>query len=249
MSLKIKNLKVAIAETDETVIEDASLEVEPGQVHVIMGPNGSGKSSLSKVIMGHPDYEVAEGEIFLDDEEITEDDPDERAHAGLFLASQYPVEIPGVNLTNYLRMAYNAVKDDDISLFKFRKLLREKLEEANLPESFMKRNLNEGFSGGEKKKCEILQMLVLEPRYAILDETDSGLDVDAIRTVFTSLAEAIENYKEMGVVMITHYHRLFEYIKPDKIHVLVDGKIVETGGMKLAEKIEAEGYKAFKKAN
>ncbi len=246
MSLQIKKLQVNIADEDRPVLTEVSLEIAPGEVHVLMGPNGSGKSTLSKVLMGHHDYVVISGEIWLDDEEITSAETTDRARKGLFLAAQYPVEIPGVNLANFLRVSYNSMRPESekLPLFKFRKLLREKLAEVGLPESFMERNLHEGFSGGEKKKCEILQMLLLEPKYVVLDETDSGLDVDAIRTVFTNLAKAINTHKQMGVLLITHYHRVFEYIHPDFVHIFKNGKIVETGGLELAQRIDTEGYES-----
>lgn len=244
MSLIIDDLHAQIAAESRPVLRGVNLEIEPGEVHVIMGPNGSGKSTLAKVLLAHPDYEITSGEILVDGENVTEAEPTEKSLAGLFLANQYPVEIPGVNLANFLRIAYNAhhVDEDKLSIFKFRQLLREKLAVVGLPESFMDRNLNEGFSGGEKKKCEILQMLLLQPKYVILDETDSGLDVDAIRIVFSTLASALKERRNMGVLLITHYQRVFDYIKPDFVHVFKDGQIVETGGIDLAKSIDVSGY-------
>jgi Fe-S cluster assembly ATP-binding protein len=245
MSLKIKNLSANLEETGKQILNKVNLEVNAGEVHVLMGPNGSGKSTLAKVLMGHPDYEITSGEVMLDDTDITEMEADEKAHEGIFMASQYPVEVPGVNLTNFLRMAYNSHKSDEekLSIYKFRKLLREKLKEVDLSEDFMTRNLNEGFSGGEKKKCEILQMLILEPKYVVLDETDSGLDIDAIRTIFSILSQAIKTGKKRGYLIITHYHKVFDYIEPDKVHVFKQGQISETGDIKLAERIMETGYK------
>lgn len=247
MALKISNLKAKIVESDTLVLKGVSLTVNPGEVHVLMGPNGSGKSTLGKVLLGHHAYEQTEGKIELDSQDLTELDTSKRAQAGLFLASQYPVEVPGVNLAQFLRLAYNAGKleSEKLSVHKFRKLLREKLPQAGLNESFFERNLNEGFSGGEKKKCEILQMLVLEPKYAILDETDSGLDVDAIKTVFTTLAQAIESYQQMGVLLITHYYKVFDYIKPDFVHIFFKGQIITTGDLSLAQQVERNGYQQF----
>lgn len=244
MALELKNLQADIVAEKKTVLNGVDLSVNEGQVHVIMGPNGSGKSSLAKILMGHYDYELTGGQILVDGEDMTEADTTERSLAGLFLANQYPIEVPGVNLANFLRMSYNSHKaeSEKLPIFKFRKLLRNKLAEVGLPEGFMERNLNEGFSGGEKKKCEILQLLLLEPKYAILDETDSGLDVDAIRIVFSNIAQAISTHKKMGVIIITHYQRVFDYITPDFVHVFKDGQIIKTGGMELAKKIDLEGY-------
>jgi Fe-S cluster assembly ATP-binding protein len=244
MALEIKKLNVELAATGGEILQDIDLEVEKGEVHVVMGPNGSGKSSLAKTLSGHPDYKVSSGDIVLDGEDITKAEPNIRALSGLFLASQYPVEIPGVSLTNFLRIAYNNRKSESeqLSVYQFRKLLREKLAEVGLAENFINRNLNEGFSGGEKKKCEILQLSLFDPKYAILDETDSGLDVDAIRTVFGKLKEVILQRKNMGVLIITHYQRVFDYITPNKVHILLKGRIVKSGGMELARKIEADGY-------
>lgn len=243
--LEIKNLHASADETN--ILKGINLEINPGKVHVLMGPNGSGKSTLSKVLMGHPEYDVTEGEMLLDGEMLNNMAPDERAHAGLFVAMQYPTEVPGVNLANFLRLIYNSrfdEKEDQLPVFKFRKLLREKLEFLGMSEDFMNRNLNEGFSGGEKKKTEILQLAVLEPKYAILDETDSGLDVDALKTVFEGVQKTISEYKKMGVLIITHYERIFDYITPDYIHVMKDGKIIKTGGIEIAQKIHKAGYKS-----
>lgn len=247
MSLKISNLHAKISDDGTPILKGVDLEVKPGEVHVLMGPNGSGKSTLAKVLLAHHDYEKTDGDIFLDNTDLSEAETSERAQAGLFLASQYPVEVPGVNLAQFLRLAYNAGKPDSekLNIYKFRKRLREKLPLAGLDESFFNRNLNEGFSGGEKKKCEILQMLVLEPKYAILDETDSGLDVDAIKTVFSTLATAISEFKQMGVLIITHYYKVFDYIQPDFVHIFYQGRIIKSGGLELAGQVEAAGYQQF----
>jgi len=256
MSLKITNLQVALSEQSQkepkttqahSILSNITLDVQPGKVCVIIGPNGSGKSSLGKALLGHPDYKVLSGQIELDDVNLTELSPNERAQTGLFLAGQYPTEIPGVNLSRFLRLAYNArlAEDKQLSIYTFRKLLREKLAQVGLPESFMERNLNEGFSGGEKKKCEILQLLLFRPKYAILDETDSGLDVDAINTVFKSLATAREENPEMGIILITHYAKILEFLPADSVYVLKAGKIVKSGGKDLAHQILTEGYAEF----
>lgn len=247
MSLNITELEAKLgAGGDELILKGVSININPGEVHVLMGPNGSGKSTLAKVLLKHHDYELVKGAVSIDGEDITEMETSDRARKGLFLASQYPVEVPGVNLANFLRIAYNSGKSDEekLSVHKFRQLLREKLKAANLPESFMNRNLNEGFSGGEKKKCEILQLLLLDPKYVVLDETDSGLDVDAIKSVFSTIAEVISTHKKMGVLIITHYHRVFDYINPDFVHIFKDGRIVQTGDISLAKKIDEEGYGA-----
>lgn len=247
--LEIKNLKAKIE--NKEILKGLSLDIRPGEIHVLMGPNGSGKSTLSKVLMGHPNYQQTEGEILLDGEDISEMEPSERSKAGLFVAMQYPTEVPGVNFSNFLRLAYNSRLEahtggSPLPVFKFRKLLREKMSFLNMPEDFLNRNLNEGFSGGEKKKAEILQLAVLEPKYAVLDETDSGLDVDALKIVFEGVKKIIEdqpkNDKAMGVLVITHYERIFKYIAPDFVHIIKNGIIYESGNAELADKIHKEGY-------
>ncbi|MBN1331340.1 Fe-S cluster assembly ATPase SufC [Candidatus Dojkabacteria bacterium] len=242
--LKVSEL---IAEIENTkVLDGLYLEVGEGQIHVLLGPNGSGKSSLSKVIMGVGGYEVTSGSIEFEGKDITNISPDERARMGIFLANQYPIEVPGVGLANFLRLAYNSRFSDDknkLSVTKFKKLLQEKAKLVDLDEKFLDRNLNEGFSGGEKKKSEILQMAVLEPKLAILDETDSGLDVDALKQVFKAVSKIKKENKDMTLLVITHYERVFEYITPDKVHVMKDGKIIETGGKELADKIQKHGFK------
>ncbi|MBP9758373.1 Fe-S cluster assembly ATPase SufC [Candidatus Dojkabacteria bacterium] len=244
--LKIKNLKAKISDNSgKEILKGISLDIKPGEVHILMGPNGSGKSTLSKVIMGHPDYERTEGEISINGMDITDMQADERSRAGLYVAMQYPTEVPGVNFANFLRLAYNSRFDDDkkLPVFKFRKLVRQKLEELNMSEDFLSRNLNEGFSGGEKKKAEILQLAILEPKYAILDETDSGLDVDALKVVFEGVKRITETQKKMGVIVITHYERIFKYITPDFVHVMKNGIIYQSGNKSLADKIHKKGFK------
>lgn len=242
--LTVKNLHVSIE--DNQIIRGLNLNVKQGEVHAIMGPNGTGKSTLAYTVMGHPNYEVTEGDILIDDESVLEMAADERARAGLFLAFQYPVSIPGVTVANFLRTAINARRrhadppQDDISVLEFRKLLKSKMDLLEMDYSFGGRYLNEGFSGGEKKRTEVLQMAVLEPAFAILDETDSGLDIDAIRIV----SEGVNAIKgpQMGVVVITHYQRILNYIKPDFVHVMYDGRIVESSGENLALQLEENGY-------
>lgn len=242
--LIIKNLHVSIE--DSEILKGVNLSIRQGEVHAIMGPNGTGKSTLAYAVMGHPSYEVTEGDILIDGNSLIELGADERARAGLFLAFQYPVSIPGVTVANFLRTAINAhrrqsePKQDDISVLDFRKLLKSKMDLLEMDYSFGGRYLNEGFSGGEQKRTEVLQMAVLEPAFAILDETDSGLDIDAIRIV----SEGVNALKgpNMGVVIITHYQRILNYIKPDFVHVMFDGRIVESGEEELALKLEEQGY-------
>lgn len=245
--LQINNLHCSTSDEKE-ILKGVNLNINPGELHVLMGPNGSGKSTLSKTLMGHPSFEITEGTIELDGEDLTEKEVNERAHSGLFVAYQYPVEVPGVNFSNFLRLAYNSNKSDSdkLPVFKFRKLLKEKAQELDFSESLLDRNLNEDLSGGEKKKAEILQLAVLKPKYAILDETDSGLDLDALKSVFQAVNNIIASEKKLGVLIITHYQRIFDYINPDYVHVLSDGKIVESGDKKLIDKIEKDGYKQFK---
>jgi Fe-S cluster assembly ATP-binding protein len=242
--LSIKNLHVSIEDTP--ILKGLNLSVRKGEVHAIMGPNGTGKSTLAYAVMGHPKYEITEGDILLNGESILEMSPDERSRAGVFLAFQYPVSIPGVTVANFLRTALNARRrhsnppQDDISVLEFRKMLKSKMDLLEMEYSFGGRYLNEGFSGGEKKRTEVLQLAVLEPAFAILDETDSGLDIDAIRIV----SEGVNAIKgpNMGVVVITHYQRILNYIKPDFVHVMFDGRIVESGSEELSLLLEEEGY-------
>lgn len=238
--LKIENLHVSI--DDKEIIKGFNLEINGGEIHAIMGPNGTGKSTLAAAIMGHPRYEVTKGSVKLDGQEVLEMEVDERAKAGLFLAMQYPSEVSGVTNADFLRAAMNARREegDEISLMKFIRKLEEKMEKLEMDSSFSQRYLNEGFSGGEKKRNEILQLLMLEPKIAILDEIDSGLDIDALKVV----ADGVNSMRgpEFGCLIITHYQRLLNYIKPDKVHVMMQGRIVKSGGPELALRLEEEGY-------
>jgi Fe-S cluster assembly ATP-binding protein len=247
--LEIRNLHVAL-EDGTKIVRGVDLTVSPNEVHAIMGPNGSGKSTLAYALMGHPAYEITEGQILLDGEDVVEMEADERAQRGLFLAFQYPHAVPGVTVASFLRSAVNAIRkarnggeDDPIKIPEFRKELTAAMESLKVPKEMTSRYLNEGFSGGEKKRVEILQMALLRPRIAVLDETDSGLDIDALRIV----AEGVQSLvgPDMGAVLITHYQRILNHIEPDYVHVFADGRIVEEGGPELAHKLEAEGYEAF----
>ena len=246
--LKLENLHVALEDGTE-IVKGVDLEVDTNEVHAIMGPNGSGKSTLSYAIMGHPAYEVTEGRIIFDGEDVTELGADERAQRGLFLAFQYPHAIPGVTVTNFMRSAINATrkarsgKDDPMPIPEFRKELLAQMDRLKVSRELASRYLNDGFSGGEKKRVEILQMAMLKPRIAVLDETDSGLDIDALRVVAGGVKELVG--PEMGALVITHYQRILDYITPDHVHVFVDGRIVESGGPELAKKLEAEGYAPY----
>jgi Fe-S cluster assembly ATP-binding protein len=247
--LKIENLHVALEDGTE-IVKGIDLEVDLNEKHAIMGPNGSGKSTLAYALMGHPSYEITEGRILLDGADITEMGADERAQKGLFLAFQYPHAIPGVTVTSFLRSAINAIrkaraggKDDPIPVKEFRTDILAAMERLKVPRELAQRYLNEGFSGGEKKRVEILQMALLKPRIAVLDETDSGLDIDALRIVAGGVNELVG--PEMGALVITHYQRILNYVKPDRVHVFVGGRIVESGGPELAERLEAEGYDAW----
>ncbi len=243
-ALEIRNLHVSVE--DRPILRGVNLTVKQGEVHALMGPNGSGKSTLANVLLGHPAYQVTAGQIIFDGEDLLEMETDERSRAGLFLAFQYPVAIPGVTLANFLRQAINArlkAKDPDskgISIPDFRRLMKAKMDLLHMDHSFAGRYLNEGFSGGEKKRAEILQLATLEPRLAILDETDSGLDIDALRIV----AEGVNKLRgpELGVLVITHYQRILNYIQPEYVHVMLDGQIVENGGPELALRLEEMGY-------
>ncbi len=240
--LKIENLHAGIS--GKEILKGINLEVKAGEVHAIMGPNGSGKSTMSNVLVGHPDYVVTEGNVSFKGENLLEMTPEQRAHKGLFLSFQYPVEIPGVSMTNFMRAAVNAKRagngQEPISAADFLKLMKQKRELVGLNANFMNRSVNEGFSGGEKKRNEIFQMALLEPSLAILDETDSGLDIDALRVV----AEGVNRLKneDTSVIVITHYQRLLDYIKPDIVHVLYNGRIIKTAGPELALELEQRGY-------
>lgn len=248
-TLEIKNLHAQVVPSDgntepKPILKGVNLTLNSGEIHAIMGPNGSGKSTLAYTLGGHPRYEVTEGEVLLDGENILEMEVDERARAGLFLAMQYPTEIPGVSMSNFLRSAATAVRGEAPKLREWVKEVREARERLHIDASFSERSVNEGFSGGEKKRHEVLQLDLLRPKFAIMDETDSGLDVDALRIV----SEGINNYQAEtngGVLMITHYKRILNYVRPDKVHVFADGKIVTTGGPELADKLEADGYDQF----
>jgi Fe-S cluster assembly ATP-binding protein len=247
--LEIKNLHVALEDGIE-IVKGVDLAVDLNEKHAVMGPNGSGKSTLAYALMGHPAYEITEGDIVLDGESILEAGADERAQRGLFLAFQYPHAIPGVTVTSFLRSAINAIrkaraggKDDPIPVKEFRNEIFAAMERLKVPRELAQRYLNDGFSGGEKKRVEILQMALLKPKIAILDETDSGLDIDALRIVAGGVNELVS--PEMGALVITHYQRILNYVTPDKVHVFVGGKVVESGGPELAERLEAEGYDAW----
>lgn len=241
--LEIKNLHAGLEE-GHSILQGINLTVNPGEVHAIMGPNGSGKSTLASVIAGKEDYEVTEGEILFKNEDISELDPEERAHKGIFLSFQYPVEIPGVTVTNFIRTAINetrkARKQEEMSGAEMLKMIREKADMLEIDRRFLSRYLNDGFSGGEKKRNEIFQLAMMEPSLAILDETDSGLDIDALRVVAGGVNKI--KSKDNAIVLITHYQRLLEYIVPDFVHVLMDGKIVKSGGKELALELEEKGY-------
>ncbi|MBS1249487.1 MAG: Fe-S cluster assembly ATPase SufC [Chloroflexi bacterium] len=242
--LVIKNLFVSVEGVE--ILKGIDLTIKSGEVHAIMGPNGTGKSTLSYALMGHPSYEVTGGEVYLDEKNVLEMDADARSHLGLFLAFQYPVAVPGVSVANFLRTALNAHRkaqnpeDKGISIPDFRKLLRERMQLLEMDPSFAGRYLNDGFSGGEKKRVEILQMATLDPKFAILDETDSGLDIDALQIVADGV-NAIQG-SERGILIITHYQRILNYIKPHYVHVMLDGRIVESSGPELALRLEEEGY-------
>jgi len=247
--LELKNLHVALEDGTE-IVKGIDLAVNPNEVHAVMGPNGSGKSTLAYALMGHPAYEITEGQILWDGEDLTELEADERAQRGLFLAFQYPHAVPGVTVTSFLRSAINAIRkaraggeDDPVPIPEFRKELLAQMDRLKVSRELASRYLNDGFSGGEKKRVEILQLAMLKPRIAVLDETDSGLDIDAVRIVANGVQELVS--PDMGAVVITHYQRILNFIEPDFVHVMVGGRIVEEGGPELAHKLEAEGYEAF----
>jgi Fe-S cluster assembly ATP-binding protein len=236
--LKIENLRVEI--DGQEILKGLDLEVGKGEIHAIMGPNGSGKSTLANVLMGHPRYEITDGWVTFEGEDVLELEPDERAKMGLFLAFQYPSEVPGVSVANFLRTAVNSVREEELSPMEMYRLLQEKMAIMQMDPKFAERYLNEGFSGGEKKRNEILQMLMLDPKLAIMDETDSGLDIDALQVV----AKGVNEMKgpEFSAVIITHYQRILRYIEPDRVHVMLDGRLVTSGGKELADDLEDKGY-------
>ncbi len=246
--LELKNLHVALEDGTE-IVKGVDLVVSSGEIHAVMGPNGSGKSTLAYALMGHPAYEITDGQILFDGEDVTELGADERAQRGLFLAFQYPHAIPGVTVTSFMRSAINAIRkarageDDPIPVPEFRKEMLAAMERLRIPRELAQRYVNDGFSGGEKKRVEILQMAMLTPKIAVLDETDSGLDIDALKVVAAGVRELVG--PEMGALVITHYQRILNYIEPDYVHVFVDGRIVAEGGPELAHTLEAEGYEAF----
>lgn len=250
-TLEIKNLHAQVLPHEEDgeptpILKGVNLTINSGETHAVMGPNGSGKSTLSYVIAGHPKYEVTEGEVLLDGENILEMEVDERARAGLFLAMQYPTEVPGVKMSQFMRSAVTAIRGEAPKLREWNKELTEAREKLAIDKSFAHRSVNEGFSGGEKKRREVMQLDILKPKFAVMDETDSGLDVDALRVV----SDGINSYQEEtngGILLITHYKRILNYVVPDFVHVFADGQIIKTGGAELADQLEADGYEQFLK--
>jgi Fe-S cluster assembly ATP-binding protein len=246
--LEIRDL-VASPDLDsasEPILRGLNLTVSAGEVHAIMGPNGSGKSTLGSTLLGSPEYRVDSGDVLFKGESVLEDGPDERARRGMFLAFQYPQEIPGVSVIQFLRQALSARKGIDLSVLELRLSAMEWMKRLGMDSSFVDRYLNEGFSGGEKKRNEVMQMAILEPEIAILDETDSGLDIDALRIVASGIREVRADRPEMGVVLITHYQRLLDEVAPDHVHIMMGGRIVASGGMELAERLESDGYESFR---
>ncbi len=249
--LSVIGLRAKVADEDLDILKGVDLAVRPGEIHAIMGPNGSGKSTLAKVIAGHPGYEATGGSALFRGEELLDMEPDERAQAGVFMAFQYPVEIPGVSIANFLRTALQARLDDDeeLDLFDFQELLVDGMELLDMDPAFAQRPINDGFSGGEKKRNEILQMAVLKPSLAVMDETDSGLDIDALKIVAEGVNTLREENPAMSVVLITHYQRILNYIVPDVVHVMFKGRIVESGGPEVATDLEARGYEEYRQAH
>jgi Fe-S cluster assembly ATP-binding protein len=241
--LEIRGLEASVE--DKPILKGIDLTVRQGETHALMGPNGSGKSTLANVLMGRPGYTITSGRVLFKGEDITGLTPDKRAERGLFLAMQYPVEIPGVSVVNFLRTAYKNVKGEEISALAFRKHMKEKMNLLGVEDAMVQRYVNQGFSGGEKKKNEVLQLAVLEPEIAVLDETDSGLDIDSLKAVATGVAQLIG--PTLGVLLITHYQRILDYITPDFVHVMVDGRIVKSGGKELAHELEDKGYEGIRK--
>ena len=247
--LEIKNLKASI--NDNEILKDLNLEINKGEIHAIMGPNGSGKSTLSKVLAGHPAYSISSGDIIYQGNSILELEPEERSHLGIFLAFQYPIEIPGVSNEDFLYLSYNAklkaLDKDEISPIEFFSVISEKLKIVEMSPTFLSRNVNEGFSGGEKKRNEIVQMLLLDSKLSILDETDSGLDIDALKIISKGITTFMN--EEKAIILITHYQRLLDYVKPDFIHVMKEGKIIKTGSAELAKELEKKGYEWLEKSS
>jgi Fe-S cluster assembly ATP-binding protein len=241
--LKIVNLHAEVAEEGTEILRGVDLEIHAGEIHAIMGPNGSGKSTLSKIISGHPAYEVTDGDILFRGESVLDMEPDERSRAGIFLAFQYPVEIPGVSIANFLRTAINSHREEEIDIFDFQDLLMSRMEMLGMDPAFAERSVNDGFSGGEKKRNEILQLAVLAPSLAVMDETDSGLDIDALKIVSAGINRIKEQHaSDMSVLLITHYQRMLNYITPDYVHVMLEGRIIRSGGPELALELEERGY-------
>jgi Fe-S cluster assembly ATP-binding protein len=249
--LKIQGLEAKVADEDIGILNGVDLDIHKGKIHAIMGPNGSGKSTLAKVLAGHPGYEVTSGTVEFRGEDLFDLEADERSRAGVFLAFQYPVEIPGVSIANFLRTAMqaHAAEGEEVDIFDFADELTERMEMLEMDVTFAERHVNDGFSGGEKKRNEILQMAMLKPKLAVMDETDSGLDIDALKLVANGVNKLAEEDPEMSILLITHYQRLLDYIKPDFVHVMVDGRIVRSGGPEIALELEAEGYAAWNDAD
>ena len=249
--LVVKGLEVGVADEDLDILKGVDLAIRPGEIHAIMGPNGSGKSTLAKVIAGHPGYEATGGSVEFTGEDLLEMEPDERAQAGVFMAFQYPVEIPGVSIANFLRTALQSRLEDgeELDLFDFQELLIDRMELLDMDTAFAQRPVNDGFSGGEKKRNEILQMAMLKPALAVMDETDSGLDIDALKVVARGVNTLREEDPEMSVLLITHYQRILDHITPDVVHVMVGGRIVESGGPEVALELEARGYEEYRKSH
>ena len=246
---EIDDLHAAVAEDGTpgpAILKGVDLVVQPGEIHALMGPNGSGKSTLANTLLGNPDYEITQGRILFRGDDISDWDTDVRGKAGVFLAFQYPQAIPGVSVINFLRQALSARKGIDLSVLELRLAIMDWMKRLDMDPSFADRYLNEGFSGGEKKRNEILQMAILEPEVAILDETDSGLDIDALKVVAHGVDEVRKDRPDLGVLTITHYQRLLNYLQPDRVHILIDGRIVESGGPELAERLEREGYEGWR---
>jgi len=246
--LKIQGLRAKVADEDISILHGVDLELHKGEIHAIMGPNGSGKSTLAKVLAGHPSYEVTGGSVTYNGQDILELEADERSRAGIFLAFQYPVEIPGVSIANFLRTAVQAhlPEGQELDIFDYTDMLTERMEMLEMDIAFAERHVNDGFSGGEKKRNEILQMAVLKPTLALMDETDSGLDIDALKIVSSGVNKLVAENPDMVVLLITHYQRLLDYIKPHRVHVMVEGRIVRSGGPEIALELEEEGYKSWR---